>query len=279
MRLTCPNCGAQYEVPDDVIPDEGRDVQCSNCGDTWYQVHPSVLTAASDADPDDTDMSEDEIAEADAFFDDDEDSTGWEDDEDEIAEDEEYAHSEAAEPESAGRDLDTSISDILKEEAEREAQLRAAEAGPGGLESQAEMGLEGSMDDEQARRARQAQDRMARIRGEDPTQAALAEAGSRRGLLPDIEEINSTLRAASDKGGDTEAPTAEDMAPPPRKGSFARGFALVILFAAVLTLIYANAPRIAQAVPQADPMLSAYVALVDQGRVWLDAQVQVLLPQ
>ena len=41
MRLVCPNCGAQYEVPDDVIPETGRDVQCSNCGDTWFQKHPS----------------------------------------------------------------------------------------------------------------------------------------------------------------------------------------------------------------------------------------------
>ena len=40
MRITCPNCGAQYEVPDEVIPTEGRDVQCSNCGDTWFQAHP-----------------------------------------------------------------------------------------------------------------------------------------------------------------------------------------------------------------------------------------------
>ncbi len=40
MRLTCPNCGAQYEVPDEVIPEIGRDVQCSNCGDTWFQNHP-----------------------------------------------------------------------------------------------------------------------------------------------------------------------------------------------------------------------------------------------
>ena len=35
MRLTCPNCGAQYEVARDAVPAEGRDVQCSNCGVTW----------------------------------------------------------------------------------------------------------------------------------------------------------------------------------------------------------------------------------------------------
>ncbi|MGR3465744.1 zinc-ribbon domain-containing protein [Limimaricola sp.] len=35
MRLTCPNCGAQYEVARDAVPAEGRDVQCSNCSLTW----------------------------------------------------------------------------------------------------------------------------------------------------------------------------------------------------------------------------------------------------
>ena len=37
MRLICPNCDAEYEVDDDVIPPGGRDVQCSNCGHTWFQ--------------------------------------------------------------------------------------------------------------------------------------------------------------------------------------------------------------------------------------------------
>lgn len=37
MRLICPNCPAQYEVPEDAIPPAGRDVQCSNCGHMWFQ--------------------------------------------------------------------------------------------------------------------------------------------------------------------------------------------------------------------------------------------------
>jgi len=37
MRLICPNCVAQYEVDQDVIPPEGRDVQCANCGHSWFQ--------------------------------------------------------------------------------------------------------------------------------------------------------------------------------------------------------------------------------------------------
>ncbi|MEM9343589.1 MAG: zinc-ribbon domain-containing protein [Pseudomonadota bacterium] len=37
MRLTCPNCDTQYEVDSSMIPPSGRDVQCSNCGWTWFQ--------------------------------------------------------------------------------------------------------------------------------------------------------------------------------------------------------------------------------------------------
>ena len=48
MRLTCPNCDAQYEVDDRAIPDAGRDVQCSNCGHTWFQLAPHVEEAMED---------------------------------------------------------------------------------------------------------------------------------------------------------------------------------------------------------------------------------------
>ena len=40
MRLICPNCSAQYEIDASLIPDEGRDVQCSNCGHTWFELPP-----------------------------------------------------------------------------------------------------------------------------------------------------------------------------------------------------------------------------------------------
>lgn len=46
MRLNCPSCGAQYEVEDNAIPDEGRDVQCSACGHGWFQ-YPPVTGSAS----------------------------------------------------------------------------------------------------------------------------------------------------------------------------------------------------------------------------------------
>lgn len=49
MRLTCPNCDAQYEVAADAIPANGRDVQCSNCGHVWFE---QPETTAPDPIPD-----------------------------------------------------------------------------------------------------------------------------------------------------------------------------------------------------------------------------------
>ncbi|EKE43743.1 hypothetical protein OCGS_2077 [Oceaniovalibus guishaninsula JLT2003] len=48
MRLTCPNCRAEYEVDEAVIPPAGRDVECSACDHTWFQ----RPVAASSPEPD-----------------------------------------------------------------------------------------------------------------------------------------------------------------------------------------------------------------------------------
>ena len=37
MRLICPNCSTEYAVPEDMIPDAGRDVQCEECLHVWHQ--------------------------------------------------------------------------------------------------------------------------------------------------------------------------------------------------------------------------------------------------
>lgn len=47
IRITCPSCAAVYEVDESVIPDAGRDVQCSACGTTWWQT--KVLPEAPEA--------------------------------------------------------------------------------------------------------------------------------------------------------------------------------------------------------------------------------------
>ena len=36
MRLTCPNCGADYDIPEGMVPAAGRHVQCSTCHTRWF---------------------------------------------------------------------------------------------------------------------------------------------------------------------------------------------------------------------------------------------------
>lgn len=266
MRLTCPNCGAQYEVPDEVIPADGRDVQCSNCGDTWFQQHPDAILEEDRA-REDAQLVEDETLDQDPDGDFD-DSYDDGDDFEEIPEAEDLG-----EVQEVPR-IDPSVSEILRQEAEHEARLRAAEQGET-LESQSDLGLDGLPSDEAEKRSREARDRMARIKGE-PTEVDSADQGSRRGLLPDIDEINSTLRAT----GESPAAVSDvDVVVPRKRGGFLRGFGLIVLLAVLALLLYVNTPRIAAAVPALEPVLTSYVALVDQARVWLDGLVGGFVPK
>ena len=277
MRLTCPNCGAQYQVPDEVIPPEGRDVQCSNCGNTWFQASPEdpgVLPDTEDA-ISATQTSDEDIApprepEPDPF----EEAERADVPEQDGAEPDnpEQEEPDQTRPEPVRQELDSAISDILRQEAEREAQLRAVEST--GLESQPELGLDAHQPDETAERAQQARDRMARLRHEEPEEEPKeAKSAMRRELLPDIEEINSTLRASDMPAGGEESELPSGPAAPVRRSGFLRGFSVALLIGAFLMLCYANAPRIARSLPQVDPALSAYVATVDQARYWLDARL------
>lgn len=37
MRLTCPTCGAEYEIADAMVPAAGRHVQCTACHTRWFE--------------------------------------------------------------------------------------------------------------------------------------------------------------------------------------------------------------------------------------------------
>lgn len=37
MRLTCPRCGAEYEIAENLIPQQGREVECWACNHVWRQ--------------------------------------------------------------------------------------------------------------------------------------------------------------------------------------------------------------------------------------------------
>ena len=288
MRLTCPNCDAQYEVPDEVIPSEGRDVQCSNCGQTWFQPHPDHAAGnphadAAEDEPDQPVAGEERAATPsetgdngddnpdDAFFHDgDEDDTTTQQDA----------------PGATGRGLSPDVADILREEAEFEARARAQEREA--LESQTELGLEQHAETENERRARESRQRMAKLRGEQDTDlsamaataTAVAEAtssSSRKDLLPDIDEINSTLRSGNDRGAAHQDDQANNTARTPGNRSFRRGFAVAVIIAVATLALYRNAPQVVERVPQLDPYISAFVANVDSGRAWLDRQATDIL--
>lgn len=279
MRLVCPNCGAQYDVPLEVIPEAGRDVQCSNCGNTWFQrrvQQPApAAPAAKPAGPDSwqqTPPTPQRAAPA-------------------------PPPAQGVEPK---RSVDPEMAELFREEREYEERQRSAAAA---LETQPDLGLTAPDEDAQARRARESRDRMARMRGEDletappphPTDtrqsprsgtdiemeaAAMAAASaSRRGLLPDVDEINQTLRASSEpRVVDGGQGTLQSVGAPRQTGSpFARGFVLMALLAVCSVAAYVKADDLSDAVPQAAPYLETYVQSVDAGRVWLDGQVKTLL--
>ena len=270
MRLKCPSCGAQYEVPDDVIPEDGRDVQCSNCGNTWFQARdssntPEALEAAAKAPKD----------------------AVWHPEVDADVDDRPSVNQEAAPGSSAPpappkrRELDPSVADILREEAEIEARARRAAAGT--LEEQPDLGLQ-EPEDEAAKRARQAQERMRKLRGENPEAAAVAAAAaavadrpkSRRDMLPDVEEINQSLRASSERTEvrSVQADLEDDDEP---SGGFGRGFLYTILLFAIAAALYVYAPEVGEAVPQLKAPMESFVIMVDQLRAWLDAQIAMLM--
>lgn len=298
IRLVCPNCGAQYEVPLNVIPDAGRDVQCSSCAHTWFQRHPDQDQALAE----ELEQPVEDVA--------------WEQALEEEPAPAEPAHRDTPAPRDATepqpppaprRTFDPELTDMFREEREFEARQRAAQA----LETQPDLGLQSPDEDERARRDRQSRERMARLRGSAPepapaptfdeaavptlgtapepeqpsvpeheaAAAAAAAVGSRRDLLPDVEEINQTLRSDAD-------PRPQDFPgdglPPqetPRQGGFGKGFLSMIVLAGLGIGTYAYAPKLSQSVPAIAPYLDVYVSKVDAGRIWLDGQITALLQQ
>lgn len=263
MRLTCPNCSARYEVDESMIPVGGRDVQCSNCSTTWFQPGPRPPEVEPDfepeAAPETTDAPTPEVARSLSEV---------------FVETPAAAEGEPAGQRPSRRQIDPGVADILREEADREARLRRAEAQPEPVETQEEMPLESAEGAARNRRLAELDAIAEDAFDTDGIVAAVATAtaGSRRELLPDIEEINSTLRATDDRSAAEADATDYDTldSVPRRRGQVRRGFFLAILIALIGTGIYAYSGQIAAVVPQVGPVLERYVQIVDQGRFWLD---------
>lgn len=253
MRLTCPNCSAQYEVDEAVIPKAGRDVQCSACGNTWYQYPMEVALQMRAAELED------------------------DDDEDDLdAIDDESGPSPLGERpgfgEKAGPRIDKTVLDVLREEAERElGERKRAQAG---IETQGELGLT---------RPTRSKAAPSRVYGEDdptpppaptdlPEEAKPEEPVSRRKLLPDIEELTSTLEPGHERRDDDDGSDGAD-----DQRGFRRGLSVVMLIALALIVLYLLAPILGNAVPALSGPLGSYVALVDGLRASVAGSLRSLL--
>jgi predicted Zn finger-like uncharacterized protein len=279
MRLICPNCEAEYEVDDAAIPDMGRDVQCSNCGHAWFQLPPEIELALE---------QEDELFGA----------SGAADPLPDLDEDD--AQPPPAMADAPKRSIDENLMAVLREEAEREAAARKADAAP--IETQTEMGLSAPAaaaaaaaaaavvaSAEQSRAAgavptaahagglAAAARRIAQMKGLDPDAPPPAppKPATRRDLLPDIEEINSSLKGGAEPPALSEA-AQEEIGQSNARG-FRSGFAVAMLVAVLGLAAYVAAPRIVAMVPAAEGAVNAYVAAIDGARLWLDGLMRQLI--
>jgi len=280
MRLICPKCSAQYEVPADVIPAEGRDVQCSNCQETWFQTHPDTEpptdvaqtlkehfaqtepTAALEPAQSDT------ISEPNPI--DDEFERALDQELDTIAEDDpDIAPAPAITHERSKREIDPSVADILREEAQREREQRAAET----FEHQDEFALDADepTSDPQPEKSEYIDPKLDDL--DEMYKDTVSDApASHRDLLPDIEEINSTLRRDK-KSANREEPETQAQ----KNASGRRGFRAAIILLLLAVAVYAYADLITSNVPQLAPYLDAYVAQIDQWRAALTDQTSGFL--
>ncbi|SEN97697.1 MJ0042 family finger-like domain-containing protein [Gemmobacter aquatilis] len=260
MRLICPNCDAQYEVPEDAIPEDGRDVQCSSCGHAWFQRAPYLIAEEEEEaalfepplpeeEPEEAPLPEELLADLPGA---------------------ESAPADAPPPR-ARRAVDESLLAVLREEAEREVQARSREE-PRPLEMQGELGLDMAAP---AVAVSPSARRLAALKAIEDEASAPISVPKGRDLLPDIEEINSTLRP-SDRDNTLldHVPVADIEA---ARNAFRSGFAAMVLLAVALVALYVLAPGLTQKVPALAGVLKAYVQIVDSLRMGLDGVVRKAL--
>jgi len=101
---------------------------------------------------------------------------------------------------------------------------------------------------------------------------SIAAAAPRRDLLPDVEEITSTLRPAT---AGAEADAAGLAAPvAAARGRFRSGFLLALALLFLAAALYVTADDMALRVPALADVLAAYVAAIDSLRLWANAMAE-----
>jgi len=316
MRLICPNCAAQYEVDEGVIPESGRDVQCANCGDTWFQERRPSLRLPEPPQADETDVtdeletgsdpdqsSEDDPQLVEDFETDDADYDTPDAVDDMVSpaeEDDDEPEETPQQPPFAQTKVDPSVLDILRSEAQREATARDAETSETDTPAtDAKTAAEGDK-----RRIHFTPDPTVDVDGDDKETAALdieddgdtddkdddlddapeqledvrvmpipprqARPESAARTLPDIDELNSSLRSSHDKArGQDGTPAAKARARDRKNVSSRIGFYLAVILVLLLVIAYIMAAQIGAAVPAARPYLDTYVNLINSLRLGL----------
>ncbi|MBF9048066.1 hypothetical protein LSUCC0031_13165 [Rhodobacterales bacterium LSUCC0031] len=262
MRLTCPNCGARYEVADSMIPADGRDVQCSNCATTWFQ--PGLRIDAGQVAATEAEVAPEEVTPPQP-------SPTVTEEQIDPPEDASRVHAPDVPPPTAAplrQEIDPAIRDILREEAAREVRLRQAEAPI--LDDQPEMALASEPVTQATRSDRPELDRA--VDAFDLQKTTVGRVVAARELFPDIEQINATLRDSADRSAqEGDASDIDTLHTIPRRRRGVRiGFFLVLALAGAAVALYAYADPVIAQVPALADMITAYVAMVNDGRFWLD---------
>lgn len=287
MRLICPNCDAQYDIADDVIPKGGRDVQCSSCTHTWFQTDKSAAASPKRSILTPTPATIPEPR----------------------AEDTAATPNRNTPPQR--KPLDNSIADILRQEAGRgvpsPSPVRAPTPTLGAGKSRSRpLSRDASQDtmthetprpatgrvasrpvENSEERAAETLRRISRLTGDaesartaaQPVEAAKPQEAGNRRSMPGIDEINATLRARLEANEASGMTAAEQQQVVQRRG-FRRGFAIVLVLIGLMIAPYFFTEEIVAYVPQARPYMAQYIETVDQLRVQLRdvaAQVRILV--
>ena len=161
--------------------------------------------------------------------------------------------------------IDASVLAVLTEEAELELAARRSEAPA--MEMQTDMALEAPAAEAGGLGA--VARRLARMKGGEPAKVA-----TRADAFPEIEEINSTLRASSEKRSGTAAVIADGALEKSAGRGFRSGFMLMMILAVLIVAIYVMAPKLAEQFPAAATGLKSYVNLIDAARLMLDSMLK-----
>ena len=270
-------------------------MQCSNCGKTWFQPpegglaeeplvdqapepEPEVAEGAAPAPAPELDAVDENAGgdvdlsglteEAAAFFGTTSPGQAAPEPEEDISEQDDPGQAPAPAADLPRREIDRMVREILREEAEREIAARKAERGEV-IETQAEMGL-----DQPAVPAAAAA--TARLRGDPVEETCRTDDSLRKSMLPDVEEINSTLTATSDRPD--RLTTQQDIEETiPRRSGFRIGFATMLGLATLLIVLYLSAPALGRMIPALSPVLAGYVDWANGMRLAIDGLLASVL--